>query len=82
MNKKLLLNDLAKIIEVEESTLTDDSRLSGHEYWDSLTMVSMIAAIDQHYKCDVSGLELEACETVENLFELIESKNNLVTKAA
>jgi acyl carrier protein len=42
--------------------------------WDSLSVVSTIASIDNCYKVSVSGDQLESCETIGDIFELVNKK--------
>ncbi|KTD62107.1 acyl carrier protein [Legionella spiritensis] len=75
MNKDLLLNDLAKLLELDKHLLSDTFLLNDEANWDSLAVVSTVAAIDQHYKVSVRGSELMSCNTVKDIFYLIENFN-------
>ena len=44
------------------------------EEWSSLTVMSIIAFIRTSYGKNVTGKEIRSCETVEDLYNLVESK--------
>jgi acyl carrier protein len=74
MNKEPLLQALAKLLEVKIEQLDDNYLLNSKQMWDSLSVVSTIASIDNCYKVSVSGDQLESCETVGDIFELVNKK--------
>ncbi len=76
MKKSECLNELAKLLVVEVSLLTDDFLLKNHQLWDSLSMISVIALIDQQYQVTVSGEEVDKCNTIGDLFNLIKRKTD------
>ncbi len=82
MDKKILLDELSKLLEVKVENLDDNFVLKSSDLWDSLSFVSMIAFIDAHYQISISGEQIEACKTIGNIFELInkkiQSKNNII----
>ncbi len=78
MNKNYLLSDLAKLLEVDKNLLVDSICLDEELYWDSLSKVSTVAAINRHYNVSVNYLELLNCESIADIFILIENKSALV----
>ncbi len=48
MNKDIFLEEFAEILELEKEDLHDDFLLS-EDTWDSLTIISTIAVIDEQY---------------------------------
>lgn len=77
MNKTLLLADLAELLEVNIDELHDDYILDPEGSWDSLAIVSVIGAIDQHYAVQVNGETLGRCQRVSELFDLVLNQQNL-----
>jgi acyl carrier protein len=63
---------LAEILEVD--SVNDGDVLKDFEEWDSLTSLSIIAAIDAEYKINVSAEELTSCNTVGDLIKHINGK--------
>ncbi len=62
---------LDDIIEEERGTVTPDSALVDLLGWDSLAVLSFIAAADERMGKTLSGKEVEECETVGDLLKLV-----------
>lgn len=77
MNKTLLLVDLADLLEVSITLLNDDYPLDPEGRWDSLAIVSVIGAIDQHYAVQVNGEALGHCRRVGEIFDLVFNQNEV-----
>lgn len=73
MKREKLLNEMANVMEIDICELRDNYDLKGHGL-DSLLVVSMIAAIDIIYDVRVQGSDIDRCETVRDVFNLIEFK--------
>ncbi len=82
MNKQAFLHDLAALLEVDVTELTDQYHLANNSLWDSLSVVSTVASIDQYYHVAIKGIEIEPCKTLRDLFELIhkrqQQENNVI----
>lgn len=63
---------LAEALEVEESVLEPGYVLEESEMWDSMTIVTVIALIDEHYGKSVEGERLAKCRTVADIDALVE----------
>lgn len=75
MNEQLLLNDLATLLNMKVSDINMDLNLSSHSYWDSLSVISLIGAIDEHYKISISGEELVRAVIVADIFAMLKATN-------
>lgn len=75
MNMNNFLEQIAEIMEVDSVNSTD--RLTSFEVWDSLTTLSIIALADEYYKVNITNQEIIESETVEGLYNVIVSKQNL-----
>lgn len=75
MKKELLLKDLAQLLMVNVDLLNNTFLLKDQGLWDSLSVVSTVAVIDQHYKISVKGTELISCQSIGDIFNLIENKS-------
>lgn len=64
---------IAELLEEDSVNLTDE--LASFEAWDSLTILSIIAFVDENYKVTISAKEIADAKTVGGLKELIESKS-------
>ncbi|WP_455972750.1 acyl carrier protein [Bacteroides congonensis] len=63
--------------QFDETDLADirpDTYFQELEEWSSLTVMSIIAFIRTSYGKNVTGKEIRSCETVEDLYNLVESK--------
>lgn len=74
INKSLLIEEVARLLQVTEMEIDLDMDLVRHGNFDSLVIVSLIASIDEYYGYLPKGHEIEQCKTLNNIFELISSK--------
>ena len=42
--------------------------------WSSLTVLSIIAIVDEEFEKQITGADLRACNTIEDLYNLVQSK--------
>ena len=72
MDKEQFLIDLAEILE--EDVVNENDVLAEFEAWDSLSILSIIAYAQEHYKKQLKNNEIRDLETVAELITLIEGK--------
>ena len=60
--------------DTDPSEIKVDTRFHELEEWSSLLGMSVIAMARTQYGKTITGKEIRACETVEDLFNLIASK--------
>ena len=60
--------------ETDASALKAETNYQELDEWSSLTAMSIIAFVKTQYNKAITGKEIRSCETVEELFELIQSK--------
>lgn len=75
MNKEAFLFDLAKVLVIDKSSLNENISLTEELYWDSLSIISSVISIKQHYHIDISGSDLLACETIGDIFSLLKEQS-------
>jgi acyl carrier protein len=63
---------IALLLEVEEVQLSDD--FESFECWDSLTILSIIAMVDETYKVALSADDVKKSVTIGGLLELIRAR--------
>jgi acyl carrier protein len=63
---------LAEVLEVD--SLSSNDELENFECWDSLTVLSIIALVDEKFGLNLSGMEVAGAKTIGGLKELIKSK--------
>ena len=64
------ITKIKELLEVEYIELQD--KLESFECWDSLTILSIIALVDELYKVQISADDVENSITIGGLKELIE----------
>lgn len=72
MDKEKFLLDLAEILE--EENVQENDVLEEFDAWDSLSILSIIAYVQEHFKKQLKNNEIRNLETVGELITLIESK--------
>lgn len=75
MNKEEFLENFAnQFDETDSSDISLDTKFHDLDEWSSLIGMSVIAMAKVSYNKMISGAEVKACMTVEDLFNLIEAK--------
>ena len=54
--------------------ITADADFKEFDEWDSLTALAIIGMVKTNYDKNITGREIRACNTVEDLFNLVASK--------
>jgi acyl carrier protein len=72
MKRSEFLNLLDDVIEAEHGTVTGSERLIDIPKWDSLAVLSLIAAVDSNFRIQLSADSLAACQTVADLEKLLD----------
>jgi len=70
MDKSEFYKELADVFEVEQEEISDNYQMD----WDSLTLISTIAIIDEIFDIVINGDQLNECSSIESLWELIQQK--------
>jgi len=70
MDKSEFYKELADVFEVEQEEISDNYQMD----WDSLTLISTIAIIDEIFNIVINGDQLNECSSIESLWELIQQK--------
>ena len=63
---------LADILEVDQ--VNADDILSGFEYWDSLTVLSILAMFDADYGVNLTAADVRAMQTAGELVAAVEMR--------
>ncbi len=75
MKKEILYEKIADILEIPQDAVIDGLELQD-DYWDSLAIMAVIAAIDETYDVTVPSAQLLDCKTVGDILIVIESELN------
>lgn len=64
----------AEFDETPEDQFKADTEFKTLEEWGSLTALSIISMVDENLDKTITGADLRACTTIEELFNLANSK--------
>lgn len=67
---------LAKEFEVEESVITPDASIKDALDLDSLSLVDMVALIDDEFGVKINGSEIAQIKTFQALYDYVYEKMN------
>lgn len=69
---------IEKIVDIfddtDVATLTPETKFRELDEWSSLTALGVIAMADEEFDVELSGNELRAANTIQDLFNLIKGK--------
>lgn len=71
MNEKEKLALLEEIMELNEGTLSVGDVLENYVEWDSITALSLIAAVDEKFGKTLSGADVKAMKTVADVLAVM-----------
>jgi acyl carrier protein len=71
MDKNEFIEKVKEILELEDVSLTENSNLNDFEEYDSISILSVIALIDESFNMKLTSEELESITTVNSLITLI-----------
>lgn len=69
INEKIVL--IENCMDLEEGSLKPEDSVADYEEWDSLTILSVIAAVDEKYHKVITGEELKKVRTVSDIMRLM-----------
>lgn len=72
MNDQEKLAALEDIMELDEGTLAPETRLEDIEEWDSLSALSFVVLLGDEFDRKISGNEIRAFETVQDMMNVME----------
>ena len=67
------LQNLADAINQPDLEIQPDQKLTDLPNWDSLAILTTLSMLDQEYGVTLSGADLQACESVSDLFAKVEA---------
>lgn len=72
--KNFIANFAAQFDDTEESVFTAETKFRELDEWSSLLALSIIAMVDEEYDVQLKGDEMRSANTIQELFDLVESK--------
>ena len=71
--KEFIANFAAEFDETPEEAFAPETEYKTLDEWNSLTALSIISMVDDNYGKTITGANLRACRTIEDLFNLVSS---------
>lgn len=71
---KFVLRFAEEFDETPEEQFIAAAKFKSFEEWGSLTALSIIAMVDDEFEKRITGADIRSCETIEDLYNLIQSK--------
>jgi acyl carrier protein len=72
--KEFIENFANQFDDTDASVFTADTKFKEVDEWSSLTALSIIAMIDEEYDVTIKGDDIRNSTTIQDLFNLVESK--------
>jgi acyl carrier protein len=72
--KEKFLNAFKEALEIEEDQVEMSDVMSDFDTWDSMSRLSLIALLDEHFEIEISDDEFENMTTVQNLYDKVQTK--------
>lgn len=72
--KDKFLKVVKEALELEDEELKFDDVLADFDEWDSMTRLSLIALLDEHFEVQISDAEFDSIETIQNLLEVVKER--------
>ena len=70
LKEKLAL--IEEVLDVEEGSLSPKTELADVDEWDSIAALSLIVMLDEKFEKTVSGAQIKALETVNDILDYME----------
>lgn len=70
LKEKLAL--IEEVLDVEEGSLSPETELADVDEWDSIAALSLIVMLDEKFEKTVSGAQIKALETVNDILAFME----------
>ena len=72
--KSFIANFVEQFEDTDVSVFTPETKFRELEEWSSLTALSILAMIDEEYDIQLSPAEMRTANTIQELFDLVQSK--------
>jgi acyl carrier protein len=72
--KEKFLNAFKEALEIEEDQVEMSDVMSDFDTWDSMSRLSLIALLDEHFEIEISDDEFENMTTVQDLYDKVQTK--------
>ena len=65
------------IEELAPNSITEQTNPQSLSVWDSVSILCIQAMLDTEYKIQLSGEELNSCQSVQELFDIVKNKKRI-----
>ena len=72
--KEKFLDTFKEALEIEEEQVNMNDVMADFDTWDSMSRLSLIALLDEHFEIEVSDDEFKNMKTVQDLYDQVEAK--------
>jgi acyl carrier protein len=72
--KEKFLDAFKEALEIEEDKVEMSDVMSDFDTWDSMSRLSLIALLDEHFEIEISDDEFENMTTVQDLYDKVLTK--------
>lgn len=72
MKMKEKMAEIEELLDVEEGSLSEDTRLSDLDEWDSIARLSLLIHFEETRDKELSGEEIKAFKTVKDILMLMD----------
>jgi len=73
--EKFIENFAAQFEETDAVLFTAETKFREIDEWSSLTALSIIAMVDEEYHTRLTGDDIRASKTIEDVYNCVKSKN-------
>ena len=63
---------IEEVLDVEEGSVSPETELADVDEWDSIAALSLIVMLDEKFEKTVSGAQIKALETVNDILAYME----------
>jgi acyl carrier protein len=72
--KEFIENFATQFEDTDASVFFAETKFKELEEWSSLSALSIIAMVDEEYDVEINGQDIRNCETIADLFKLVNSR--------
>jgi acyl carrier protein len=72
--KEFIENFAAQFDDTDASVFTAETKFKEIAEWSSLSALSIIAMVDEEYDVEINGQDIRNCETITDLFNLVNGR--------
>jgi acyl carrier protein len=72
MTNKEKLNHLEELLDIENNTLNEDTKLEDLSEWDSMAIIAVIAMFDSYFEKVITAEEVKRFATVKDIMNKME----------